>query len=116
MKIKTTCLLSLLIVHAAIADESKITYGYDKSKGEIYAMSGTEKGFFSFEEDYTGNPAVSFGSFNNQPSIIVSARSLHDYTAYMTLQFKNGKFYTDCLYIDIKSKKTVLLRKKACAG
>ncbi|WP_042861569.1 hypothetical protein [Dickeya sp. NCPPB 3274] len=116
MKIKTTCLLSLLIVHAAIADESKITYGYDKSKGEIYAMSGAEKGFFSFEEDYTGNPAVSFGFFNNQPSIIVSARSLHDYTVYMTLQFKNGEFYTDCLYFDIKSKQNGVASKEGLCG
>ncbi|NPE63783.1 hypothetical protein HKX68_12860 [Dickeya dadantii] len=116
MKIKAACLLCLLINSAAIADESNINYGYDKNKGEIYAVSGKEKGVLSFEESYTGNPAVSFGFFNNQPSIIVSARSLHDYTAYMTLQFKNGNFYADCLYVDIKSKQNGVASKEGLCG
>ncbi|ANE75592.1 hypothetical protein [Dickeya solani] len=116
MKMKAACLLCSLINNSAIADESNINYGYDKNKGEIYAVSEKGKGVLNFEENYTGNPAVSFGFFNNKPSIIVSARSLHDYTAYMTLQFKNGNFYADCLYVDIKSKQNGVASKEGLCG
>lgn len=83
----------------SLASESNIKYEYNKSSNEIYAESGSEKGSMKFEEDNTGNPSYSFDYFSGAPAIITDGRSLHDYTTYATLSYKNQNFYYEFLSI-----------------
>lgn len=95
--------------------EEKVTYEYNKLKNEIYAKSENELGVLKFQEDYTGNPAYSFGYFTDYPAIIVDGRALHDSTVYATLKYSKGSFQFSCLYFSIKSKRNGISTKEgAC--
>lgn len=105
-------LLSLSGCSMASFADAPIIYGYDKVNNVIYAQKNDEKGMLNFTEDYTGNPSYFFDFFSNTPAIIADSRSLHDSTVYATLRYSNNKFFIDCLYSNIKSKKNGILVKE----
>lgn len=99
----------------SFADEP-VNYGYDKVNNVIYAQKNGKKGLLNFTEDYTGNPSYLFDFFSDSPAIIADSRSLHDSTVYATLRYSNNKFFINCLYTNIKSKKNGIIVKEGFCG
>lgn len=95
---------------------ANVVYGYDKSNHQIFAKDGNEITTFNFKEDYAGNPVYAFDFFHGLPAIIADSRSLHDWTTYATLGFRDKKFYIDCLYYKLKSKQNGVFTKEANCG
>jgi len=106
----------LMVFQFSYAANSPVSYGYDKDHKQIYAKIGSDKKTLYFEENYTGNPIVMFSFFNGNPSIVLSGRSVNDYTAYATLNYINDTFSIDCIYIDMKSKENGISSKNGICG
>lgn len=106
----------IMFFQFSYAAKSTVSYGYDKDNKQIYAKIGNDKKTLFFEENYTGNPIVMFSFFNGSPSIVLSGRSIDDYTAYATLNYINDTFSIDCIYVDMKNKENGISSKKGTCG
>lgn len=100
----------------AASDRNQITYGYDETNSEIYAINGNIKNTLKFDIDYTGNLSYYFDFLSDSPAIVSDGRSLHDFTTYTILNFNIHDFYIDCFYYNIKSKQNGLLVKNGVYG
>ncbi len=109
-------MITLIYSYATTCAGKEIIYGYDKFNNEIYAQFGHEIKKMKFIIDYENNPSYSFDFFSGAPAIVSDGRSLHDFTAYATLEYKDNQFHIDCLYYNVKSKKNGILIKEGMCG
>lgn len=106
----------IAVMPADVLATANVVYGYDKNNHQIFAKNGNEITTFHFKEDYAGNPVYTFDFFYGLPAIIADSRSLHDWTTYATLSFRDKKFNIDCLYYKLKSKHNGVFTKEAICG
>ena len=114
--IRYSFILSIMFSFTFSTYGNGIIYGYDDVNNEIYAKIGGDIKKMKFETNYTNNPSYSFDFFSDVPAIVTDGRSLHDFTSYATLIYRNEKFYIDCFYYNIKSKQNGILAKEGKCG
>jgi hypothetical protein len=97
-------IVPLLIFLSLMPSAEGTPVKFDEINKKIYALIDGSEIILPFQSDVQGNPSGALGMFNSAPSLVISARSLHDYTVYATIFYSAGLFKIDCVFYDIKSK------------